>query len=120
MGPEAAAGLRLAALWGPPIRAPWGWQAAAIARALGSVEPSIARDGRVVELVDGGQDALSAAALGGVGAGFRLLSARLGDGDDEASGSVELVPPGAAPPPAPRTRANVTLPPIPRGARDPD
>lgn len=120
IGAEAAAGLPLAALSGPPIRAPWGWQAAALSRSLASVEPSIARDGRVVHLVDGGREALVAAALGGVGAGFRLLSARLGDGDDEASGSVELLPPGATLPPGPRTRANVALDPLPGGSGDPD
>jgi hypothetical protein len=120
IGSEAAAGLPLAALSGPPIRAPWGWQAASLARSLASVEPSVARDGSVVQLVDGGPEALVAAALGGVGAGFRLRSARLGDLDDEATGSVELVPPGATLPPGPRTRANVPLDPEPGGASDPD
>jgi hypothetical protein len=120
LGSEAAVGLPLAALSGPAIRAPWGWQATALARSLASIEPSIARDGRVVFLVDGGSEALVGAALGGVEAGFRLLSARLGDGDDEALGSVELLPPGAVPPPAPRTRANVALSPLPGGAGDPE
>lgn len=120
LGSEAAAGLPLGALSGPPIRAPWGWQSAGLARSLASVEPSIARDGRVAFIVDGGREALLSAALGGVQAGFRLLSARLGDGDDEATGTVELLPPGAAPPPAPRTRANVALDPAPGGAGDPD
>ncbi|HEY7132591.1 MAG TPA: hypothetical protein VH440_10085 [Candidatus Limnocylindrales bacterium] len=120
LGSEAAVGLPLAALSGPAIRAPWGWQATALARSLASIEPSIARDGRVVFLVDGGSEALVGAALGGVEAGFRLLSARLGDGDDEALGSVELLPPGAVPPPTPRTRANVQLTPIPGGAGDPE
>ena len=122
VGADAASALPLAALSGPPIRAPWGWQAASLARLLGSIEPSIARDGRVIELVDGGPEALVAAAIGGVGAGFRLLNARLGDGDgdDEAIGSVELLPPGAVPPPTPRTRANVPLDPALGGAGDPD
>ncbi len=120
LGSEAAVGLPLAALSGPAIRAPWGWQAAALARSLASVEPSIARDGRVVFLVDGGSEALVGAALGGVEAGFRLLSARLGDGDNEGLGSVELLPPGAVPPPTPRTRANVTLSTTPGGAGDPE
>ena len=120
IGSEAAANLPLAALSGAAIRAPWGWQAAGLARSLASVEPSVARDGRVVYLVDGGPEALVAAALGGAGAGFRLLAARLGDGDDEAIGSVELVPPGAVLPPGPRTRANVSLDPIPGEAGDPD
>jgi hypothetical protein len=120
LGSEAAAGLPIAALSGPAIRAPWGWQASALARSLASVEPSIARDGRVVYVIDGGREALVAAALGGVEAGFRLLSARLGDADDEAMGSVELLPPGAVPPPVARTRANVALHPMPGGAGDPD
>ncbi|HET7029281.1 MAG TPA: hypothetical protein VFI34_02125 [Candidatus Limnocylindrales bacterium] len=120
IGSEAAAGLPLAALSGPPIRAPWGWQAAAVARALASIEPSLARDGAVVQLVDGGPEALVAAALGGVGAGYRLRAARLGDVDDEATGSVELVPPGGAMPPGPRTRANVALDPAAGGAGDPE
>ena len=120
LGSEAAVNLPLAALSGPAIRAPWGWQATALARALASVEPSIARDGRVVFVVDGGAEALVSAALGGVEAGFRLLSARLGDGDDEGVGTVELLPPGAAPPPTSRTRANVSLDPTPGGAGDPD
>jgi hypothetical protein len=120
VGSAAASGLPLAALSGPPIRAPWGWQAAGLARSLASIEPSIARDGEVVQLVDGGPDALVAAALGGVGAGFRLRSARLGDGDDEAYGIVELLPPGAVPPPGPRTRANVSLDSIEGGSGDPD
>ena len=120
IGSEAAAGLPLAALSGPPIRAPWGWQAASIARSLASIEPSIARDGQAVQLVDGGPEALVAAAIGGVGAGFRLLAARLGEGDDEAYGSVELVPPGAILPPGPRTRANVGLEPLPGRSGDPD
>jgi hypothetical protein len=120
IGSEAAAALPLAALSGAAIRAPWGWQAAALARSLASVEPSIARDGRVVYLLDGGPEAVVAAALGGAAAGFRVLAARLGDGDDEAVGSVELVPPGAVLPPGPRTRANVALDPATGTGGDPD
>jgi len=120
IGSEAAASLPLAALSGAAIRAPWGWQAAALARSLASIEPSVARDGRVVYLVEGGPEALVSAALGGVGAGYRLLAARFGDGDDEAVGSVELVPPGAVLPPGPRTRANVSLDPMPGARGDPD
>ena len=37
-----------------------------------------------------------------------------------APGVVELIPPGAAVPPGPRTRANVGLDPVPGGAGDPD
>ena len=119
LGREAASILPLEALSGSAIRAPWGWQAAALGRSLAAVEPSIARDGRVVFLVDGGgPEALVAAALGGVGAGYRLVRARLEDGDDELAGLIELVPPGATMPPGPRTRANVALDLVPGGAGD--
>jgi hypothetical protein len=119
LGREAAAMLPLEALSGSAIRAPWGWHAAALGRSLAAVEPSLARDGRVVFLVDGGgPEALVAAALGGVGAGFRLVRARLEDGDDELAGLIELVPPGATLPPGPRTRANVSLDVVPGGAGD--
>ena len=52
-------------------------------------------------------------------AGFRLVTAQLGDADDD-TGLVELVPPNAVLPPGPRTRANVALEPVPGGAGDPD
>jgi hypothetical protein len=121
LGREAAAILPIEALAGSAIRAPWGWQSAALGRSLAAVEPAIARDGRVVFLVDdGGAEALVAVALGGVQAGFRLARARLEDADDEVAGVLELIPPGAILPPAARTRANVTLDPVPGGAGDPD
>ncbi len=121
LGREAAAILPIEALSGNAIRAPWGWQAAALGRSLSAIEPSVARDGRVIFLIDdGGPEALVAAALGGVAAGFRLVRARLEDGDDEVVGILELVPPGAILPPAARTRANVALDPVSGGAGDPD
>jgi hypothetical protein len=74
----------------------------------------------VVQLVDGGPEAVVAAVIGGATAGFRVMSARLADPDDDAAGIVELLPPGALLPPGPRTRANVGLDPSPGGAGDPD
>lgn len=121
LGREAAAILPIDALSGSAIRAPWGWHSAALGRSLAAVEPAVARDGRVVFLVDdGGPEALVAAALGGVQAGFRLVRARLEDADDDVAGIIELVPPGAVLPPGARTRANVPLLPMPGGAGDPD
>ncbi|MHB8672373.1 MAG: hypothetical protein ACYDAK_01680 [Candidatus Limnocylindrales bacterium] len=121
LGREAAALLPLEALFGPGGRAPWGWQAAALGRSLQAVAPWFSRDGRVVLLLEsGGPEALVAAALGGVRAGYRLVAARTGEPDDEAGGSVEFVPPGATLAPAPRTRANVELPHSPGGTGDPD
>lgn len=121
LGREAAAILPIEALAGSAIRAPWGWQSAALGRSLAAVEPYVARDGRVVFLVDdGGIEALVAAALGGVQAGFRLARARLEDPDDEVAGVLELLPPGAVVPPPARTRANVALDVVPGGTGDPD
>ena len=120
LGREAAAMLPVDALADTSLRAPWSWQAVAIGRSLAAVEPSMARDGRVVQLVDGGMEALAAVAIGGASAGYRVTVARLSDPDDAGAGVIELVPPGAALPPGPRTRGNVGLPAIPGGAGDPD
>jgi hypothetical protein len=120
LGREAATYLPIEALSGASYRAPWSWQAEAVARALTAVEPSMAREGRVVQLVDGGTEAILATVLGGASAGYRLLSARLADPDDDAAAIVELLPPGGRLPPGARTRANVGLDPIPGGAGDPD
>ncbi|MFL5725459.1 MAG: hypothetical protein ACJ77F_03905 [Chloroflexota bacterium] len=121
LGREAASILPIEALSGGAIRAPWGWQATALGRSLESVEPAIARDGRVVFLVDaGGPEGLVAAVLGGAAAGFRLVRARLEDGEEDVTGTIELVPPGAVAPPGPRTRANQPLDAVTGGAGDPD
>lgn len=119
LGREAAALLPLGTLFGSAPRVPWGWQAAAVRRSLEAVEPLLARDGRAVLLVEEGPEALAAAALGGAGAGYRLVSARLAELGGEERGVVAFVPPGAAVPPGPRTRANVPLPPVSGGPGDP-
>ncbi|MEX1172250.1 MAG: hypothetical protein WEG56_06525 [Chloroflexota bacterium] len=120
LGREAAALLPLGALAETSLRVPWSWQSVAIGRALTDVEPSLARDGRVVQLVDGGPEAVAAVAIGGASAGYRLVLARLANPDGDGMGTVELIPPGAAVPPGPRNRANVALPPVPGGPGDPD
>ena len=120
LGREAAGLLPIDALASSSLRAPWSWQAASIGRALEAIEPAMARDGRVVQLVDGGAEAVVAAVIGGATAGYRVLSARLADPDDDAQGIVELLPPGGLLPPGPRTRANVGLAPTPGGAGDLD
>ncbi len=120
LGREAASLLPVDALASTSFRPPWSWQAASIGRALEAIEPAMARDGRVVQLVDGGAEAVVAAVIGGATAGFRVLSARLADPEDDAAGIVELLPPGGMLPPGPRTRANVGLEPTRGGAGDPD
>ncbi len=119
LGREAASLLPLEPLLGPAIRAPWSWQATGLRRSLEAVAPHLARDARAILLLDhGGPEALAAAVLGAVGAGYRLVEARLSDPDDEVGGVVELVPPGGVPPPGPRTRSNIPLEPDPGGRGD--
>ncbi|HEX3265429.1 MAG TPA: hypothetical protein VHR16_07150 [Candidatus Limnocylindrales bacterium] len=121
LGREAAGLLPLEPLLGPAVRAPWSWQATALRRSLEAAAPHLARDARVVLLLDhGGPEALVAAVLGGVGAGYRLVEARLNDADDDVGGVVELVPPGGILPPGPRTRGNRTLEPGPGDRGDPE
>jgi hypothetical protein len=120
LGRGAAGLLPLDAIAGSPSRVPWGWQSAALARSLGAAEPMLARDGRAVLLCEpSGEEAVVAAALGGIGAGYRLVSTRLAEPGDDAA-LVEFVRPGAAIPPGPRSRANVALPAVTGGAGDPD
>jgi hypothetical protein len=121
LGREAASLLPLEPLLGPAIRAPWSWQAATLRRSLLAVAPHMARDGRVVLILEsGGPEALVAAALGGVGAGFRVTEARLAEADEEVGGIVELVPPGGILPPPARTRGNQVLEPDGGGRGDPE
>jgi hypothetical protein len=121
LGREAASLLPIDALAGAAIRAPWSWQAAALRRSLESAAPLLARDGRAVLLLEsGGPEALVAAILGGVGAGYRVADARLADVDEDGGGIVELVPPGAAMPPGPRARSGRQLDAVPGGPGDPE
>ncbi len=120
LGREAASLLPVEALVGSAIRAPWSWQSATLRRSLASAAPLMARDGRVVLLLDNaGPEALVAAVLGGVGAGYRVSDARLAEPDEEGGGVVELTPPGAAVPPGPRTRSGRVLDQVPGGPGDP-
>lgn len=119
LGREAASLLPLESLLGPAIRTPWSWQAATLRRSLEAAAPHLARDGRVVVLLEqGGPEALVAAVLAGVGAGYRVIEARLADAAEDVGGIVELVPPGGILPPPALTRANVMLEPTDGGRGD--
>jgi len=121
LGREAANLLPLEALGGAAVRAPWSLQAATIGGALASAAPLLARDGRAVLLLEaGGPEALVAAVVGGVKAGYRVADARLAEADEDGGGIVELVPPGAAVPPGPRSRSGRPLDPVPGGPGDPE
>ena len=114
LGRDAAASLPLEPLFGPAVRPSWSWQAAAIARSLRGISPALARDARAILLLEAdGAESLVATALGGVAAGYRLVSARLPEPGGDVAGSVEFLPPGAgATAGGPRTRANVPLEPL--------
>ncbi|MBI2780489.1 MAG: hypothetical protein HYX55_01675 [Chloroflexi bacterium] len=121
LGREAAALLPLEPLLGNAVRAPWSWQAAALRRSLEAIVPHLAREARVILLLEhGGPEALAAAVGGGGGAGDRRAEARLTDPDDEIGGVVELIPPTGVLPPGPRTRSNVRLEGSPGSRGDPE
>ena len=114
LGRDAAATLPLEPLFGPAVRPSWSWQAAAIARSLRGIAPALARDARIVLLLEAeGAESLVATALGGVAAGYRLVAARLPEPGGDIAGAVEFSPPGSsATAGGPRTRANVALEPV--------
>jgi hypothetical protein len=109
LGRDAAATLPLEPLFGPSVRPSWAWQAAAITRSLRGIAPALARDARAVLVLEAdGAESLVATALGGVSAGYRLVSARLPEPGGDVAGAVEFTPPGSrATAGGPRTHANV-------------
>jgi hypothetical protein len=120
LGREATALLPIEGLSGSSVRVSWGRQAEIIETALRAVEPALARDGRVVQVVDGGAEAVVATVLGAATAGYPLLAVHLADPGEDVPSVVESIPPSGRLPPGARTRANVGLDPVPGGAGDPD
>ncbi|MDQ6793694.1 MAG: hypothetical protein M3067_02505, partial [Chloroflexota bacterium] len=120
LGRKASATVPIDLLLTSARRSRWAWQTATLRGSLSGIEPVLERDGRVVVLVDGtGPEPLVAASLAAVGAGFRLIAARLAEPEEGHGGVIELIPPGAPLPPPARTRANQPLPAMPGGAGDP-
>ena len=94
LGPEEASSLPLEALFGPPPRTEWAWDAAALRRSLAGVGPVLAADARVVLMLDRtGPGGLVSGVLGGVGAGYRLDRAVLAETGEQISGTLEFAPP---------------------------
>jgi hypothetical protein len=122
LGGEAAVLLPLERLFGGPTRVPWTWQSAALRRSLEAAAPLVhgSGDARAVVLVGAAPEAIVAAAIAAAGARYRLAEVGPAADTDTPSTILELVPPGAALPPGPRTRANVPLDPVPGGPGDPD
>jgi hypothetical protein len=91
LGREEAAKLPLDGIFGPPPRSAWGREATALRRSLLAVKPVLSNDASAVVLLDRtGPSGLVAGVLGGVGAGFRLSSALLGEVGNEIEGVLEF------------------------------
>lgn len=91
LGRGAAAELPLEWLFGPPPRNDRGREATALRHALLAVRPVLARDARVVLLLDrGGASSLVAGVLGGIGAGLSLASAVLSESGNQIGGVLEF------------------------------
>ena len=120
LGREATTLLPIGPLSGASLRPGAGWQGEVLGEALRALEPALSREGRVVQLVDGGVESCVAVVVGAAAAGYRLLGARVADADDPATSVVELLHPRGRLPPGARTRGNVGLEPLPGGAGDPD
>ncbi len=118
LGRDAAALLPIGSLASPSVRRSWGQQATMIGDALAQLAPAMAKDGRIVQLVDGGPEAVVATVIAGARAGCRLLAVHLADLDGVGTSIVELLPPGGRLPPGARTRANVHLDAVTGGAGD--
>jgi hypothetical protein len=96
VGPEGAATLPLAGIFGATPRSEWARDAATLQRALAAVQPVLLPDAQAVILLGGASpEALVAAVIGGVGAGMRLDDAALTETERGLDGSVVFVLPRA-------------------------
>jgi hypothetical protein len=120
LGREATMLLPIGSLAGASLRPPASWQGDMLGEALRALEPALSREGRVVQLVDGGVESSVSVVLGAAAAGYRLLGARVAEPDDPTASVVDLLHPRGRLPPGARTRGNVGLEPLPGGAGDPD
>jgi len=98
VGPEGAATLPLAGIFGQTPRSEWARDAATLQRALAAVQPVLLPDAQAVILLGAASpEALVATVIGGVGAGMRLDDASLAETDRGLDGSVVFVLPRSAP-----------------------
>jgi hypothetical protein len=98
VGPEGTSTLPMRALFGPPVRADWAWDAASLRRSLIAVRPVLASEGTAVIVLDRtGPEGLVASVIGGVGAGLRLDDAVLAEQGDDITGLLEFGQPDSPP-----------------------
>ncbi len=91
IGPEGAATLPLAALFGAAPKAEWARDAATLQRALSAVQPVLLPNAQAVILLEAASpEALVATVLGGVGAGMRADDAVLAETPDGVDGHVQF------------------------------
>lgn len=97
IGPEGAATLPLASIFGSASRAEWARDALTLQRALHAVQPVLLPDATVViRLEEAPPESLVATIIGGVGAGMRVDDAVLGESELGLEGSVRFGLPRSA------------------------
>ena len=97
IGPEGAATLPLASLFGSASRSEWARDAATLQRALSAVQPVLLPNAQAVILLDSATpEGLVAAVIGGVGAGMRVDDAVLSETADGIDGTVQFGQPQSA------------------------
>ena len=94
IGPEGAATLPLASVFGASSKAEWARDAATLQRALSAVQPVLLPNAQTVMLLeDASPEALVATVIGGVGAGMRVDDAVLGLSERGLQGTVQFALP---------------------------
>ena len=96
IGPEAAATLPLAGIFGPAWRSEWARDSATLQRAIRAVQSVLLPEAQVVLLLEAAEaEGLVAAVLGGVGAGLRFDDAILAGSNAGIRGTVVFAQPRA-------------------------
>jgi hypothetical protein len=91
IGPEGAATLPLASVFGASSKAEWARDAATLQRALSAVQPVLLPNAQAVMLLEkASPEALVATVIGGVGAGMRVDDAVLGLTESGLEGTVQF------------------------------
>ena len=94
IGPEGAATLPLASVFGASTKAEWARDAATLRRALAAVQPVLLPNAQTVMLLEGASpEALVATVIGGVGAGMRVDDAVLDLSESGLHGTVQFALP---------------------------
>jgi hypothetical protein len=97
IGPEGAATLPLASIFGAASKAEWARDAATLQRALSAVQPVLLKNAQAVVMLESASpESLVATVLGGVGAGMRVDDAVLVETDHGLNGTVEFGLPRSA------------------------